>query len=162
MQRGESMTSLSPEVEKLVDECAKRGGILKVDLKLLAKLFLYLLFSGVRKKQVSIKENVEIPTRDGRKVKFDYVVYDHTDGEIVGVVVKSWKRVIGANVVTQFSMQLREARMKTGILIGTEFSVSAVRMAERLGIALFSRGEIVSFLATQYPDILSRLEPRRA
>ena len=63
-------------------------------LKELAKMYLKRLLESSGKK-FDIFENVERITLDGkRRIKFDFIIRDHTTGEIVGVIVKDWKRPI--------------------------------------------------------------------
>jgi len=61
----------------------------------------------------------------------------------IGVIIKDWTRSIGVNSVIKAEHDAEEAGLNTVILVGNQFSLQARGMANRMGIRLISRGELV-------------------
>lgn len=61
-----------------------------------------------------------------------------------GVWVKDWARTCGVDVILRFEQILKDANFYQGILVSNEFSKEARSLAEKAGITLLSRGELVS------------------
>ena len=113
----------------------------------LAKMYLKRLLESSGKK-FDIFENVERITLDGkRRIKFDFIIRDHTTGEIVGVIVKDWKRPIGINVALKVERDVEECGLSYGILIGSQFS-GVVEGRKFNNLILVSRGVMISHLVS--------------
>jgi len=98
------------------------------------------------RKNIKIIENAErISTNGKHRYTFDFIIEDHQSGDLIGVIVKDWKRTLGVNVVLQFWKKIKDCGLTMGILIGTEFSEQARRRPLE-NIFLISRGELVSYL----------------
>ncbi len=121
-----------------------KQSIVNLPLKELARLYLESLKQ--LKKDLKIIENCNRVAIDGKKkIPFDFIMKDEATGEIIGVRVKDWKRVIGVNVIHQFARDIEKAGLSYGILIGSDFSrIGTERKNEN--IILLSRGEIISYL----------------
>ncbi|MFW9915714.1 MAG: restriction endonuclease [Candidatus Thorarchaeota archaeon] len=68
--------------------------------------------------------------------------------EKIGVWVKDWARTCGVDVILRFEQILKDANFNQGILVSNEFSREARSLAEKAGITLLSRGELVSIFHT--------------
>ncbi|MFX0170470.1 MAG: restriction endonuclease [Candidatus Hodarchaeota archaeon] len=66
----------------------------------------------------------------------------------IGVIVRDWKRIVGVGQIHKAEELLQACPNLEKILIISSmgFSYSATRLAERIGIGLLSRGELISFL----------------
>ena len=87
--------------------------------------------------------------------KFDFLVSQdkQPSPEIladIGVLVKDWARTCGINVILQFEQIVKDVRpaIRQGMLVGNQFSSSARSLAEKAGILLLSRGELISIYRT--------------
>jgi len=147
------------EIKKELEECKKYGGIDKIPLKKLAKIFLILIFQEVKKKKIALIEDAVIRIKGGKRAKFDFIIRDLSDGVNIGVWVKDWKRPVGSNVITHFQYLINNSNLNGGIIIGSNFSVSASSLAEKSrSLWIFSRGEIVSRIRQLKPEFLAYLE----
>ena len=61
----------------------------------------------------------------------------------IGVIIKDWTRSIGVNSVIKAEHDAEDAGLNTVIVVGNQFSLQARGMANRMGIRLISRGELV-------------------
>lgn len=61
----------------------------------------------------------------------------------IGVIIKDWTRSIGVNSVIKAEHDAEEAGLNTVLVVGNQFSLQARGMANRMGIRLISRGELV-------------------
>ncbi|MFX0182742.1 MAG: restriction endonuclease [Candidatus Hodarchaeota archaeon] len=66
----------------------------------------------------------------------------------IGVIVRDWKRIVGVGQIHKAEELLQACPKLEKVLIISSmgFSYSATRLAERIGIGLLSRGELISFL----------------
>lgn len=71
----------------------------------------------------------------------------------IGVVIKDWTRSIGVNSVIKAEHDAEEAGLNDVILVGNRFSLQAKGMAQRMGIRLISKGELVVTYQEQQPAI---------
>ncbi len=101
----------------------------------------------IRKNIKIIEATERLSTNGKKKHKFDFIIEDPASGDLIGVIVKDWKRTLGVNAVIQFWKLINETGLTMGILIGTEFSDTARRRAVE-NIFLISRGELISYLRT--------------
>ncbi|MFX0117665.1 MAG: restriction endonuclease [Candidatus Hodarchaeota archaeon] len=67
-----------------------------------------------------------------------------------GVLVKDWARTCGVNVILQFEHIMKDMHpiIHQGMLIANQFSSSARALAEKAGVLLLSRGELISIYRT--------------
>ncbi|UCE12798.1 MAG: restriction endonuclease [Candidatus Heimdallarchaeota archaeon] len=75
-------------------------------------------------------------TRVGSKSKTEYI----------GVIIRDWKRTVGVGQIHKAEELLQTCPKLDRVLIVSSlgFSYSASRLAEKVGIGLISRGELVS------------------
>ncbi|MFX1286623.1 MAG: restriction endonuclease [Promethearchaeota archaeon] len=68
--------------------------------------------------------------------------------ELVGVIIRDWKRVVGVGQIHKAEELLQACPDLSRVLIISSmgFSYSAKRLADKVGIGLMSRGELVSLL----------------
>ncbi len=68
--------------------------------------------------------------------------------ELIGVIIRDWKRVVGVGQIHKAEELLKACPKLSRVLIISSmgFSYSATRLAEKIGIGLMSRGELVSLL----------------
>lgn len=76
-----------------------------------------------------------------------------TSNDTIGVVIKDWTRSIGVNSVIKAEHDAEEAGLNDVILVGNRFSLQAKGMAQRMGIRLISKGELVVTYQEQLPAI---------
>ena len=77
--------------------------------------------------------------------KIDFLVVKQN--EMHPVLVKEWKRTVGVNVVINFDKASQDKRFSNPILISDKFSEHAKAYANRRGIKLITRLEIMRSLA---------------
>ncbi|MHA2204069.1 MAG: restriction endonuclease [Candidatus Hodarchaeales archaeon] len=72
----------------------------------------------------------------------------NTKSEYIGVIVRDWKRVVGVGQIHKAEelLQACPELSRVSIISSMGFSYSATRLAEKAGIGLISRGELVSLL----------------
>ncbi len=68
--------------------------------------------------------------------------------EYVGIIIRDWKRIVGVGQIHKAEELLHDCPKLSRVLIISSmgFSYSATRLAEKVGIGLLSRGELVSLL----------------
>ncbi len=73
---------------------------------------------------------------------------EDSTSEIIGVIIRDWKRIVGVGQIHKAEELILECPDLTRVLIVSSlgFSYSATRLAEKVGIGLISRGELVSLL----------------
>ncbi len=67
--------------------------------------------------------------------------------KFIGIIIKDWKRIVGVGQIHKAEELLNtcsEELSKIIIVSSMGFSYSATRVAEKIGIGLISRGELVS------------------
>ena len=77
--------------------------------------------------------------------KIDFIVVKQN--EMHPVLVKEWNRTVGVNVVINFDKASQDKRFSNPILISEKFSEHAKAYANRRGIKLITRLEIMRSLA---------------
>lgn len=72
----------------------------------------------------------------------------NTKTEYIGVIVRDWRRVVGVGQIHKAEELLHTFPEISRVIIVSSmgFSYSATRLAEKVGIGLVSRGELVSLL----------------
>lgn len=71
---------------------------------------------------------------------------EDSTSELIGVIIRDWKRIVGVGQIHKAEELTLECPGLTHVLIVSSlgFSYSAARLAEKVGIGLISRGELVS------------------
>jgi len=77
--------------------------------------------------------------------KIDFIIIKQD--EMHPVLVKEWNRTVGVNVVINFDKASQDKRFSNPILISEKFSEHAKAYANRRGIKLITRSEIIRSLA---------------
>ncbi len=105
-------------------------------------------------KSFSVQESVSIPGNSGNH-EFDFLLSSGSESPQIGVLLKDWGRTCGVNVILQFEQVVKDARpnVHQGMLVANQFSSSARSLAEKAGILLLSRGELVSIFRNQRIEI---------
>ncbi|UCG03253.1 MAG: restriction endonuclease [Candidatus Heimdallarchaeota archaeon] len=72
----------------------------------------------------------------------------NSKSEYIGVIVRDWKRVVGVGQIHKAEELIQACPELSQVLIVSSmgFSFSASRLAEKVGLGLISRGELVSLL----------------
>jgi len=72
----------------------------------------------------------------------------NSKSEYIGVIVRDWKRVVGVDQIHKAEELTQACPDLSRILVASSkgFSYSANRLAEKIGIGLISRGELISIL----------------
>ncbi|MFX1506464.1 MAG: restriction endonuclease [Promethearchaeota archaeon] len=72
----------------------------------------------------------------------------NTKTEYIGVIIRDWRRVVGVGQIHKAEELLQTCPEISRVIIVSSmgFSYSATRLAEKIGIGLISRGELVSLL----------------
>lgn len=108
---------------------------------LVTKVFRSLEFIILRPKHV-----INHPIANSR---LSYVLRrEDSKSELIGVIIRDWKRIVGVGQIHKAEELILECPELTRVLIVSSlgFSYSATRLAEKVGIGLMSRGELVSLL----------------
>jgi hypothetical protein len=68
--------------------------------------------------------------------------------EYTGIIIRDWKRIVGVGQIHKAEELLHYCPKLSRVLIISSmgFSYSAARLAEKVGIGLLSRGELVSLV----------------
>ena len=121
----------------------------KLILKDLIRLYLKNLCG--RRRDIQIYDQVERLSFNGkRKCKFDFVIEDPSSGDVIGIIILDWDRVIGVDVVLRFWRSIKSCGLTMGILVGSDFSEQARARAKALeNIFLISKGDLVSYLRSR-------------
>ncbi|MFW9916654.1 MAG: restriction endonuclease [Candidatus Thorarchaeota archaeon] len=112
-----------------------------LSLQDLARRFFERLACEVRE-SVSVKGNCNF-------YEFDFLLSRKSTAEdslTIGVVVKDWARSCGINVIIDFEHVLKDMQstIQRGLLVTNQVSSMARLLAQKAGILLLSRGELVS------------------
>lgn len=72
----------------------------------------------------------------------------NSKSDYIGVILRDWKRVVGVDQIHKAEELSQACPDLSRILIASSkgFSFSATRLAEKIGIGLISRGELISIL----------------
>lgn len=72
----------------------------------------------------------------------------NTKNEYIGVIIRDWRRVVGVGQIHKAEELLQTCPEISRVIIVSSmgFSYSATRLAQKIGIGLLSRGELVSLI----------------
>lgn len=105
-------------------------------------------------KSFGVRETIPLQGNSGA-YEFDFLLSqkDELPSDVLaefGVLVKDWARTCGVNVILQFEHIMEDVRpaVHQGMLIANQFSSSARALADKAGLLLLSRGELVSIYRT--------------
>ncbi len=105
-------------------------------------------------KSFGVKESIPLQGNSGA-YEFDFLISQQgksTPNSFAefGVLVKDWARTCGVNVILQFEHIVKDVHpaVHQGMLIANQFSSCARALAEKAGLLLLSRGELISIYRT--------------
>ena len=80
--------------------------------------------------------------------RIDLLIQNGDEEECVGVVIKDWKRAVGVDIVIRAEQILKDNRFLAKILIVANFFSDPARsLAERIGIFLLTRNDLMRILS---------------
>jgi len=97
-----------------------------------------------RKKGYKTEQNIVLEGFSGLTRKFDILIQRKDEKRIVWV--KDWKRTVGVNMVINIDKASTDVGLSRPIIISDKFSGHAKAYANRRGITLITKREILRYL----------------
>ncbi|HDI11971.1 MAG TPA: hypothetical protein ENF63_00075 [Candidatus Bathyarchaeota archaeon] len=97
-----------------------------------------------RKKGYKVEDNVSIEGFSGLTRKFDLLIQRGSERRIVWI--KDWNRTVGVNIVINIDKASADVGLTHPIIISDKFSGHAKAYANRRGITLLTKREILRYL----------------
>ncbi|MCD6243329.1 restriction endonuclease [Candidatus Bathyarchaeota archaeon] len=97
-----------------------------------------------KKKGYKIEQDVSLEGFSGLTRKFDILIKRGDERRVVWV--KDWKRTVGVNMVINIDKASTDVGMSRPIIISDKFSGHAKAYANRRGITLITKREILRYL----------------
>lgn len=85
--------------------------------------------------------------------RWDYVIQNGGGApEGIGITIKDWKRAVGVDIVIRAEQLMKASRYITKVLlVSNHFSDPARSLAEKIGIMLLTKMDIIEILTSQAP-----------
>jgi hypothetical protein len=85
--------------------------------------------------------------------RWDFVIQNGADNEGIGITIKDWRRAVGVDIIIRAEKLMKSSRFITKVLlISNHFSDPARSLAERIGLLLLTKNDIIEILSTETPD----------
>lgn len=97
-----------------------------------------------RKKGYRVEENVSLEGFSGLTRRFDLLIERGSERRIVWI--KDWNRTVGVNVVISIDKASTDIGLTHPIIVSDKFSGHAKAYANRRGITLLTKREIIRYL----------------
>ena len=89
--------------------------------------------------------------------RWDFVIQNGADNEGIGITIKDWRRAVGVDIIIRAEKLMKSSRLINKVLlISNHFSDPARSLAERIGILLLTKNDIIEILSSEVPE--SRFE----
>ncbi|MHA1972030.1 MAG: restriction endonuclease [Candidatus Hodarchaeales archaeon] len=80
--------------------------------------------------------------------RINLLIQNGDDDESIGVIIKDWRRSVGVDIIIRAEHVLKDNRSLAKILIvANHFSDPARFLAEKIGIFLLTRGDLIRILS---------------
>jgi len=85
--------------------------------------------------------------------RWDFVIQDGADKEGIGITIKDWRRAVGVDIIIRAEKLMKSCRLiKQVLLISNHFSDPARSLAERIGIILLTKNDIIDVISSEMLD----------
>jgi len=85
--------------------------------------------------------------------RWDFVIQNGADNEGIGITIKDWKRAVGVDIIIRAEKLMKSSRFITKVLlISNHFSDPARSLAERIGILLLTKNDLIDILSSETPE----------
>ncbi len=85
--------------------------------------------------------------------RWDFVIQNGADNEGIGITIKDWRRAVGVDIIIRAEKLMKSSRFITKVLlISNHFSDPARSLAERIGILLLTKNDIIDILSSEISD----------
>ena len=85
--------------------------------------------------------------------RWDFVIQNGADNEGIGITIKDWRRAVGVDIIIRAEKLMKSSRFITKVLlISNHFSDPARSLAERIGILLLTKNDIIDILSSDIPE----------
>jgi hypothetical protein len=85
--------------------------------------------------------------------RWDFVIQNGADNEGIGIVIKDWRRAVGVDIIIRAEKLMKSSRFITKVLlISNHFSDPARSLAERIGLLLLTKNDIIDILSSDVPE----------
>jgi hypothetical protein len=85
--------------------------------------------------------------------RWDFVIQNGADNEGIGIVIKDWRRAVGVDIIIRAEKLMKSSRFITKVLlISNHFSDPARSLAERIGLLLLTKNDIIDILSSDIPE----------
>ena len=85
--------------------------------------------------------------------RWDFVIQNGADNEGIGITIKDWKRAVGVDIIIRAEKLMKSNRtINKVLLISNHFSDPARSLAERIGIILLTKNDLIDILSTELPE----------
>ncbi len=82
--------------------------------------------------------------------RWDFVIQNGADNEGIGITIKDWRRAVGVDIIIRAEKLMKSSRFVTKVLlISNHFSDPARSLAERIGILLLTKNDIIDILSSE-------------
>ena len=85
--------------------------------------------------------------------RWDFVIQNGADKEGIGITIKDWRRAVGVDIIIRAEKLMKSCRLINKVLlISNHFSDPARSLAERIGIILLTKNDIIDIISSEGPD----------
>ena len=85
--------------------------------------------------------------------RWDFVIQNGADNEGIGITIKDWRRAVGVDIIIRAEKLMKSSRFITKVLlISNHFSDPARSLAERIGIVLLTKNDLIEILSSEQPE----------
>ncbi|MFX0174170.1 MAG: restriction endonuclease [Candidatus Hodarchaeota archaeon] len=86
--------------------------------------------------------------------RVDLIIQNGEGNEGIGVIIKDWKRAVGVDIIIRSEQIMKASRAITKMLIISNFFSDPARsLAEKIGIFLFTRSDLLRILSSETKTI---------
>jgi len=105
--------------------------------------------------------NYERPRRYGEN-KVNYLIPNGSENESIGVLIKDWKRAVGVDIIIRAEQVMKASRyINKMLIISNVFSDPARSLAEKIGIFLLTRNDLLKILSSDLSQALTEKQENR-
>ena len=85
--------------------------------------------------------------------RWDFVIQNDNEKESIGITIKDWRRAVGVDIVIRAEQMMKASRYVSKVLlVSNHFSDPARSLAEKIGIFLLTKNDMVDILSTSSED----------
>ena len=81
--------------------------------------------------------------------RWDFVIQNGGDKEGIGITIKDWRRAVGVDIIIRAEQLMKASRFVTKVLlVSNHFSDPARSLAEKIGIFLLTKNDLIEIIST--------------